>query len=138
VHTTSASACNAGSGQPQRAELTTLRWRLFSCGAVFSHAAGKPTLMLAVATAKRRDWCAFLFHQMTSKDRCDAVSSLSAGPALTNLSSLRLHDPAEGQGHGATGHETNCGPIGQPQLPSSCEPFGVNFSLTSKLARDSR
>ena len=43
-------------GQPQRAELTTLRWRLFSRAAVFSHTAGRPTLKLAVATPKRRHW----------------------------------------------------------------------------------
>lgn len=30
--------------KPQRAELTTLRWRLFACAAVFSHAVGILTL----------------------------------------------------------------------------------------------
>ena len=65
-------------GQPQRAELTTLRWRLFSCAAVFSHAAGKPTLKLAVPTEKRRAWWRVLLRQMTPHDNCDAVAALSA------------------------------------------------------------
>ena len=65
-------------GQPQRAELTTLRWRLFSCAAVFSHAAGKPTLKLAVATEKRRAWWHVLLRQMACDDDCDAVAALSA------------------------------------------------------------
>jgi hypothetical protein len=64
--------------QPQRAELTTLRWRLFSCAAVFSHAAGKPTLKLAVTTEKRRHWWRVLLRQMTPDDDCDAVAALSA------------------------------------------------------------
>ncbi|HRE05546.1 MAG TPA: transposase [Opitutaceae bacterium] len=65
-------------GQPQRAELTTLRWRLFSCAAVFSHAAGKPTLKLAVATPQRRQWWHVLLRQMSADDHCDAVAALSA------------------------------------------------------------
>jgi hypothetical protein len=65
-------------GQPQRAELTTLRWRLFSCAAVFSRAAGKPTLKLAVTTAKRRHWWRVLLRQIASDDDCDAVAALSA------------------------------------------------------------
>lgn len=64
--------------QPQRAELTTLRWRLFSCAAVFSHAAGKPTLKLAVATEHRRAWWHVLLRQMAATDDCDAVAALSA------------------------------------------------------------
>lgn len=64
--------------QPQRAELTTLRWRLFSCAAVFSHAAGKPTLKLAVATEKHRGWWHVLLRQMAADDDCDAVAALSA------------------------------------------------------------
>jgi hypothetical protein len=64
--------------QPQRAELTTLRWRLFSCAAVFSHAAGKPTLKLAVATPQRRQWWRVLLRQMSPDDDCDAVAALSA------------------------------------------------------------
>lgn len=65
-------------GQPQRAELTTLRWRLFSCAAVFSHTAGKPTLKLAVAAEKRRHWWHVLLRQMATDDDCDAVAALSA------------------------------------------------------------
>jgi hypothetical protein len=71
--------------QPQRAELTTLRWRLFSCAAVFSHAAGKPTLKLAVATQKRRDWWHVLLRQMANDDDCDAVAALSAAAGPHNI-----------------------------------------------------
>jgi hypothetical protein len=77
-------------GQPQRAELTTLRWRLFACAAVFSHAAGKPTLKLAVASAKRRHWWLVLLRQMAAKDDCYAVAALSAraGPHQLILPSI--------------------------------------------------
>ncbi len=64
--------------QPQRAELTTLRWRLFSCAAVFSRATGKPTLRLAVATDKRRGWWRVLLRQLASPDDCDAVAAFAA------------------------------------------------------------
>lgn len=76
--------------QPQRAELTTLRWRLFACAAVFSHAAGKPTLKLAVATKKRRNWWQVLLQQMAAKDDCYAVAALSAraGPHQLILPSI--------------------------------------------------
>ena len=77
-------------GQPQRAELTTLRWRLFSCAAVFSHAAGKPTLKLAVATPQRRHWGHVLLRQISANDDCDAVAALSAraGPHQLILPSI--------------------------------------------------
>ena len=77
-------------GQPRRAELTTLRWRLFSCAAVFSHAAGKPTLKLAVATEKRRNWWRVLLRQMAAKEDCYAVAALSAraGPYQLILPSI--------------------------------------------------
>jgi hypothetical protein len=65
-------------GQPQRAELTTLRWRLFACAAVFSRAAGKPTLKLAVATDKRRQWWNVLLRQIAAKDDCYAIAALAA------------------------------------------------------------
>jgi Transposase DDE domain group 1 len=66
-------------GQPVRAELTTLRWRLFACAAVFSHRGGKPTLKLAVATTKgRRWWHTLLQHFATIEPNCDAVAALSA------------------------------------------------------------
>ena len=41
-------------GQPHRAELGTLRRRLFTTAAVFSHTGGKPALKLAVAGEKAR------------------------------------------------------------------------------------
>ena len=77
-------------GQPQRAELTTLRWRLFSCAAVFSHAAGKPTLKLAVATPQRRAWWHVLLRQLSADEPCDAVAALSAraGPHQLILPSI--------------------------------------------------
>ena len=66
-------------GQPVRAELATLRWRLFACAAVFSHPGGKPTLKLAVATAKgRRWWHTLLQHFAEHEPNCDAVAALSA------------------------------------------------------------
>lgn len=65
-------------GQTQRAELTTLRWRLFSCAAVFSRAAGKPTLRLAVGTAKHRQWWHVLLRQLSPRDDCYAVAALAA------------------------------------------------------------
>lgn len=64
--------------QSERAELTTLRWRLFSCAAVFSHAAGKPTLRLAVASEKRRGWWRVLLRQLDSPDACVAIAALAA------------------------------------------------------------
>jgi hypothetical protein len=66
-------------GQPQRAELTTLRRRLFSCAAVFSRAAGKPTLKLAVAGPKARRWWLALLQQLAApKPNRNAVAALSA------------------------------------------------------------
>jgi hypothetical protein len=77
-------------GQPQRAELTTLRWRLFACAAVFSRAAGKPTLKLAVTSKKRRNWWQVLLQQMAARDDCYAVAALSAraGPHQLILPSI--------------------------------------------------
>lgn len=65
-------------GQTQRAELTTLRWRLFSCAGVFSHTAGKPTLKLAVATEKHRRWWRVLLRQLSGEADCYAVAALAA------------------------------------------------------------
>ena len=66
-------------GQPQRAELTTLRWRLFACAAVFSRAKGQPTLKLAVAGPKARRWWLALLQQLAGPEpNCDAVAALSA------------------------------------------------------------
>lgn len=66
-------------GVARRAELKTLRSRLFSCAAVFSHAQGKPTLKLAGATsAARRWWIALLQHFSANDPYCDAVESFDA------------------------------------------------------------
>lgn len=78
-------------GQPQRAELTTLRWRLFSCAAVFSHATGKPTLKLAVATPQgHRWWRALLQRFAKDESNCYAVAALAAraGPHQLILPSI--------------------------------------------------
>ena len=64
--------------QPHRAELATLQRRLFTCAAVFSLTAGKPTLNLAVATEPGRHWWLVLLQQLTSQDHCDAVAELGA------------------------------------------------------------
>jgi hypothetical protein len=65
-------------GQPQRAELTTLQRRLFTCAAVFSHAAGKPTLKLAIATEKGRVWWRNLLRRIARPNDCYAVAALGA------------------------------------------------------------
>jgi hypothetical protein len=65
-------------GQPGRAELGTLRRQLFTCAAVFSHAAGKPTLKLAVAAEKARLWWLALLRKIAHPDHCDAVAVLGA------------------------------------------------------------
>lgn len=65
-------------GQPHRAELGTLRRRLFTTAAVFSHTGGKPTLKLAVAGEKGRDWWLRLLRRIADPTHCDAVAALSA------------------------------------------------------------
>jgi len=65
-------------GQMQRAELGTLRRQLFTCAAVFSRAAGKPTLKLAVAGERARDWWLALLRRIADPDDCDAVAELGA------------------------------------------------------------
>jgi hypothetical protein len=66
-------------GVARRAELKTLRSRLFSCAAVFSHAQGKPTLKLAAATSSARRWWIALLEHFTDDDPCRvAVESLDA------------------------------------------------------------
>ncbi len=78
-------------GQPVRAELTTLRWRLFRCAAVFSFTGGKPTLKLAVATQPGRQWWTTLLqHLAQTNPNCDAVAAFSAraGPYQLILPSI--------------------------------------------------
>jgi hypothetical protein len=65
-------------GQPHRAELATLRRRLFTCAAVFSHASGKPTLKLAVASDKGRAWWRSLLRRIAHPTDCYAVAALGA------------------------------------------------------------
>jgi hypothetical protein len=65
-------------GQPQRAELGTLRRQLFDCAAVFSRAAGKPTLKLAVAGDKARAWWLALLRRIADPAHCNAVAALGA------------------------------------------------------------
>jgi hypothetical protein len=65
-------------GQPHRVELGTLRRRLFTCAAVFSHAAGKPTLKLAVASQKGRVWWLSLLRRIAAPNTCYAVAALGA------------------------------------------------------------
>ena len=72
-------------GQPQRAELSTLRWRLFSCAAVFSRAGGQRTIKLAVATQKHRAWWLILLRQMKGDDDCNAVAALAARAGLHQI-----------------------------------------------------
>ncbi|MCX6951026.1 MAG: hypothetical protein NTV51_02390, partial [Verrucomicrobia bacterium] len=65
--------------------LTTLRWRLFSCAAVFRHAAGKPSLKLAVASPQRRHWWHVLLRQMSDPDDRDAAAALAASAGTHQL-----------------------------------------------------
>ena len=65
-------------GQTQRAELGTLRHQLFTCAAVFSRTAGKPTLKLAVAGQRGRDWWLALLRRIAAPEDCYAVAALGA------------------------------------------------------------
>jgi hypothetical protein len=65
-------------GQLARCELITLRWRLFTRAAVFSHAQGKPTLKLAVRGREARDWWVHLLEKLTAPPNCHAIGSLQA------------------------------------------------------------
>lgn len=64
-------------GQLHKCELMTLRWRLFTRAAVFSHAQGKPTLKLAV-TPVARTWWRELLLKLNAPPNCHAVESLQA------------------------------------------------------------
>jgi hypothetical protein len=65
-------------GQLEKCELNTLRWRLFSRAAVWSHAKGKPTLKLAVADPNFRSWWREILAKLTALPNCNAVDSLQA------------------------------------------------------------
>ena len=65
-------------GQLAKCELITLRWRLFTCAAVFSHAQGKATLKLAVRGPAARAWWVHLIEKLTAPPNCHAIESLQA------------------------------------------------------------
>jgi hypothetical protein len=65
-------------GQLKKCELNTLRWRVFSRAAVWSLAAGKPTLKLAVPRGAARLWWLQLLSKLTGPPNCYAVDSLQA------------------------------------------------------------
>jgi hypothetical protein len=85
-------------GQPQRAELGILRRRLFTCAAVFSHAAGKPTLKLAVAGDKARGWWRVLLRRIADPTDCYAVATLAARAPKFAVLQLQLHESGSGRG----------------------------------------
>lgn len=65
-------------GQIGKCQLTTLRWRIFTRAAVFSHTHGKPTLRLAVRGEQPRRWWLHLLQKLTAPPNCHAVESLQA------------------------------------------------------------
>jgi hypothetical protein len=65
-------------GQLEKCELNTLRWRLFSRAAVWSRAAGKATLKLAVRGEEARRWWLEILTKLTAPPNCHAVASLQA------------------------------------------------------------
>lgn len=65
-------------GQLEKCELNTLRWRLFGRAAVWSRAAGKPTLKLAVRGQQARHWWLEMLTKLTAPPNCHAVESLQA------------------------------------------------------------
>ena len=70
-------------GTRQRAELHSLRRRLFGCAAVFSRAQGQATLKLAVTGKRARQWWLAVLQRFADADPdCDAVGGLSARSAL--------------------------------------------------------
>jgi hypothetical protein len=63
-------------GLLEKVQLQTLRWRLFCRAGVWSRAQGKPTLKLAVAGQKQRQWWIKLIEKLKSflpPLNCDAV-----------------------------------------------------------------
>jgi hypothetical protein len=65
-------------GQLEHCQLQTLRWRLFTCAAVWSRARGKPHLRLAVRGEDQRVWWREILAKLTAPPNCNAVGSLSA------------------------------------------------------------
>ena len=65
-------------GQLEKCELNTLRWRLFGRAAVWSRAAGKATLKLAVRGEEARRWWREILAKLTAPPNCHAVASLQA------------------------------------------------------------
>ena len=65
-------------GQLGKCELQTLRWRLFTRAAVFSHTHGKPTLRLAVRGAPARRWWSELLRKLIAPPDSNAVDYLGA------------------------------------------------------------
>jgi hypothetical protein len=65
-------------GQLEKCELNTLRWRLFGRAAVWSRAAGKATLKLAVRGEEARRWWREILAKLTAPLNCHAVASLQA------------------------------------------------------------
>jgi hypothetical protein len=65
-------------GQLEHCQLQTLRWRLFTCAAVWSRSGGKPTLRLAVRGQEQRHWWREILNKLTGPPNCNAVDSLSA------------------------------------------------------------
>lgn len=66
-------------GLQEKVQLQTLRWRLFCRAGVWSRAQGKPTLKLAVAGQKARQWWIKLIEKLKSSwppSNCDAVELL--------------------------------------------------------------
>jgi hypothetical protein len=62
----------------EKCELNTLRWRLFGRAAVWSRAAGKATLKLAVRGEEARRWWLEILTKLTAPPNCHAVASLQA------------------------------------------------------------
>jgi Transposase DDE domain group 1 len=65
-------------GQMEHCQLQTLRWRLFTCAAVWSRTRGKPTLRMATRGHAQRAWWCEILAKLTGPPNCNAVASLSA------------------------------------------------------------
>jgi len=65
-------------GRPEKCELNTLRWRLFSRAAVWSRARGRPTLKLAVRGQENRNCWREILSKLTALPNGNAVGSLLA------------------------------------------------------------